>query len=954
MNVTLKLRYAHAPVRPPAAWWVPGRGAEAWLAELTAWRVPLDEARLLVVAQTVGGAVVLPGGNHRPAASSAAIPYAVIADRLLVPVEAVFDPPLTDTELAALLPTEDAIYVWHPTAGLYSFAEHEIRRVADLVAAPAAASQPWDAAQPGVASNQRLLSIEPTGHLSLEDIAQAGREDIGSRSIAGDGLPQAPSEPPGGTIGRAIASAGLQAASGAARVLGAAATAMAQGLGQLGKALGIALADAGSSAAGPSPKALSSGRGQQGPNWLARLAAWTNEQQKALLKNLDALRNRQLERLLHSLAESPDEGLKYALPLTATGAARGMAPPGGSLIERNIDFNISRLGGGGPVDLWNVPPEYSLRLAAMYRELANREISLGRHRRAAYILAELLGDLSSAAATLADGGHFRDAAVLYAQRLKQPLAAAKCLERGGLLTEAIALFEKLHEWETVGNLYQQLDQQDAATAAYRRAVQHRLDSSDRLAAARLLEEKLAASDEAYATLIAGWPGSSQAARCVDESFQLLQRQRWHDRAREAIPRLWRGTNQLAMLPPLAAALARVARSYPQDDVREAACEMTRQIVADRLSTAPAADTESLLDSLAALVPADRLLAGDCRRYQQGHEDRRRRKLAVPKSAARRNKLPRPVSWFRLPQGDWKSVATSGDEFYAAGLFRDWLLVVRGRWDGKIQISVGQPWIVPHEQRDRPIFLTADPRGLGKLFVHLASGWPQHEQMFPATDGFPTALRAGPHPGSTNFTEGICYEASGSVYLLETLPEEWTAGVKCYAPTLRLEGQRSFALSPEMVEHDEVIRPVPFYVRGNSFYLGLGATLISLRAGQDATTVHSTIRSFTGSAAHSRVRIIAACAQGGVILWGVTADSPRSTFAMDLAEPVVGLARGGWLVAATNDTIEVSNTQGSQLTWVGEVPGPGQPPIAVTPTSVANQFAIFTGDGLVTIYEVPSQ
>jgi hypothetical protein len=76
--------------------------------------------------------------------------------------------------------------------------------------------------------------------------------------------------------------------------------------------------------------------------------------------------------------------------------------------------------------------------------------------------------------------------------------------------------------------------------------------------------------------------------------------------------------------------------------------------------------------------------------------------------------------------------------------------------------------------------------------------------------------------------------------------------------------------------------------------------------------------------------------------------------MDLADPVVGLARGGWLVAATRDTIEVSNTQGGQLTWVGEVAGPGQPPIAVTPTSAANQFALFTQDGLVTIYDVPPQ
>ena len=948
MIVTLKLRYSPSPCRPAAAWWVPGSTAEMWLAELTTWRVPLDEAQLLVMEHGTSGVLVVLGGNHRPAASSAAIPYALIADRLLVPVEAAFEPMVTDAELAALLPAENAFYVWHPVAGLYSYAEDEIRRVADLVRAPAASGRAWSAAQPGVAVNQRLLSIEPTEHLSLEDIADAGRSDIGSQSIAGDGLPRAPSEPVGGALGRVIVSAGLHAVSSAAQVLGAAAYVMAKGLSKMKGAL----VGGGSSAADKHARSPTTGD-QLLPNWLQRLAEWANQQQKAVLNRIDRLRNRQIERLLHALTESPDEGLRFALPLKAGGAARGVGTPGTRLLERIVDFQISRLGGGQPVDLWNLPPEYSQRLATLYRDLANREIRLGRHRRAAYILAELLGDLSAAAGTLADGGHSREAAVLYEQRLNQPLAAARCLERGGHWSEAIALFEKLHEWETVGDLYVRLGQLETANVAYRRAVVRRLEAGDRLAAAKLLEDKLAATDEAYATLIAAWPGSSQASPCLTESFELLRRLNRHEQACQAVPRLYQSTIKLDMLAPLAATLASVATNYPNEAVRQAAGEMTRKIVAARLTMAQTVEAESLLNSLAALVPGDRLLAGDCRRYKQDREEQHRRTHLVPRSGTRRDKLPRPVNSFRLPQGEWKSVATCGDEFYAAGLLRNWLIVIRGRWDGQIQVSVGDPWIVSNELRERPIFLAADPHEHGELLVHVAPGCPRHQQMFSATELFPRALLIGPHRGCTNFTEAICYDASGSIHLLEAQPEEWIVDVRCYTANLRLDRQRSFNLSAETVEYDEVIRPLPFYVRGSSFYLGLGATLISLRANQASTTVHSTIRAITGSAEYSRARIVAACARGGVVVWGVTADSPRSTFAMELFEPVVGLARGGWLVAATKEIVEVYSTRGSQLTWVNGVPGPDQPPIAVTPTNIANQFAVFTSEGLVITYEVPS-
>ena len=132
------------------------------------------------------------------------------------------------------------------------------------------------------------------------------------------------------------------------------------------------------------------------------------------------------------LQNNPDEGLRYALPMQGD-AHRGIGAAGWELTTRDVDFQLSRLGGGQAADFWNLDEQWRKKLFNQYRQCAQREISLGRHRRAAYIFAELMGDHNSAAATLADGGHFREAAVLYKERLRQPRQAADCLRRGGLL-----------------------------------------------------------------------------------------------------------------------------------------------------------------------------------------------------------------------------------------------------------------------------------------------------------------------------------------------------------------------------------------------------------------------------------------------------------------------------------------------------------------------------------------
>ena len=387
-----------------------------------------------------------------------------------------------------------ALFVWHPRLGLVRFDSADVLSVCDLLSPPRPTGQRWDAAQPGIAVNQRLLSIEPTHRLTLEDLTAAARGDIGTQPMAGENLPRRPGEPMGGAVGQAVTQAGLTAAAAAAGAVGAAAAAMAAGVQGLAGMLG---GGAGGGAGAAQPQRATAPAAAPETTWLERLANWAREQQRALTGNLDQLRNRQVERLLHMLEHAPDLGLKFAIPFSGDGGLhRGLSRPGASLVERNVDFSLSRVGGGGSVDYWDLSGDYRRRLMEQYRALANREIALGRHRRAAYIFAELLGDLTTAAATLAAGGHYREAAVLYEQRLKQPLAAARCLEQGGLWAEAIALFEQLQQWEKVAELYVKLDQPEAAAAAIRKAVVGQAGGERLPGAADLMEHKLHEPEEA--------------------------------------------------------------------------------------------------------------------------------------------------------------------------------------------------------------------------------------------------------------------------------------------------------------------------------------------------------------------------------------------------------------------------------------------------------------------------
>src|SRR5262249_47340268 len=151
---------------------------------------------------------------------------------------------------------------------------------------------------------------------------------------------------------------------------------------------------------------------------------------------------------------------------------------------------------------------------------------------------------------------------------------------------------RLEQWETAGDLYQKVEQPADAERAYRRAVTARLEKSEYLDAARLLEYKIQATDEAYEVLCGGWPNSAVARKCLDASFELLER---HQRYDEAVARVKELTDELPVGgrgAELAGGLAKLASDSAHAAVRATAAEHTRQIVSRRLARALPSEAQS--------------------------------------------------------------------------------------------------------------------------------------------------------------------------------------------------------------------------------------------------------------------------------------------------------------------------------------------------------------------------
>lgn len=547
--------------------------------------------------------------------------YRCVADRFYLPLEAAISPNVTDSELRQLLPSQAShILVWHPSAGLIEFEPDQIPTAADLLRSPAVTETQFNAAGLGNTLNDRIRSLNPEVSDNPFDIIQQGQDDIGQDADNIDNAPRSPDEVGSPRLNDAIRGAKQWLARQIFRITGRIPSKPG------GSQLLAKLHDwAASVAGGMATAASGAGRGFQ------RVA-----------NNLSSQRENELKRLLNLLDKDPELGLRYALPFNGRGA-RGAANPSGRLGERAPNFNIGEINRSGPADAWDVPWEYQIKLTQRYRDLAQREIRLGNHRRAAYIYATLLNDLNSAAAALEAGGLYRDAATIFEKHLNDWQRAANCLRNGGFWEEALVHYQQHSRWIDAGELLLKMDQPEEARIMFRNEIYGCESRREFLKAGEVADERLNDAEHAAQLLTQGWELNSQSEQCFRKLMELRGRRGQHAQARSVLEKFSGGPN--VAIHQRADALkicSETAVGYPDETVKEVARRQSFRLASAMLSGSFHEQHASALLALRSLSKSDELLQSDAsrfaaqsprRQHKESKQTRAKQRVAQPRANA---------------------------------------------------------------------------------------------------------------------------------------------------------------------------------------------------------------------------------------------------------------------------------------------------------------------------------
>lgn len=900
IQLELHLRAAEQPQRPPTAWFIPGDDPLAWLDELAAWQIPLANVRLCPLPQSAGergacGVHVVPPPESAPRITIRAEAYGLYSSRLYLPVLARLDPPASEAEIEAALLNDLA--VWHPSAGLVGFDDANVIGVADLLAAPTERLSAWNLARPGTAPPPRLTAIMPPSPPTLEESLAEWGDDIGSQ--AADELPPAPREPSNSPLAKLARAATLAAAAVASTL-----TALVP-------------------------------RTARAPTWVNKLANWANRKYQEISKSISTARRKEIDRLLHLLDRDPDRGLRYALPMGEIGH-RWAGPPGTRLPARDTSFRLNRLGGGGPIDPWQIEQEQRQALERRYRELANREVQLGRHRRAAYTFAELLGDLAAAASALEQGGHDREAAALYRERLGRPLDAARCLERCGSREEALVIYTEQQEFEKAADLLQRLDRPSQAAAMYRHAAEKWAAQGDRLRAAKLLEEKLAVVDEAIELLKAAWPATAQAGVCLAELFKLFGRHARNEQTTGMIARLREEHGARVQIGRAVGILADVAGTYPEVALRHQAAEAVRVLAGRRLPQAELDEAAVLVRAVRSLVPQDDLLGRDAARWLA--------RLRKPRMAAKARVQPSQqqistveTGSFQLPSDvTYKTIVSFNHSFIAAGFTAHGVAAVYADFEGDFDRV---DWKRPLAEM-QPLILAADEQAKVKVIGSI--GGPPFEPR-----------------------HGLCtpswFTPETLAVAVSSLGVWWTIDNQLLLTAFQGDGvqlsSRQFSLAELGVRIEPREEPperlAVMLARRDEVFLGIGHSLIKVKNDRvEETALSGWVRQLAVAPLVLQLRLAGGFEDyGAAVIWDDLNGHEVVNIAEGLDRPELTFTLDGLLVAADQREMHIYSTSNRSISLRGRLAGPRRPLAGLIRGERPGEFATLTADGAVRCYRI---
>ncbi|MBO2010279.1 hypothetical protein [Hymenobacter negativus] len=738
----LTLRYQESAQRPACAAFLRGPDPAAWLREIGRWGLAAGQLSCYLVpesirsVQLVGLFVVVKNGEL-PA--DVLEPYGVVASRLYVPVRAALWPATASDELSAALLWPRQLL--HPAIGMVGFDTTDEINLAGLLDCGPPRPTAWDRARPGVEPKPRLERVRVLAP-TVAEVVESIQEEVGTVPLAQ--LPGLTEDQPGpaqaawDNLRRRLLKAVLAVVrwlpglptGRVMRVLGLVIlVVMALALlfsvfSQLGSGnlsglivpltiLAVRIWRSFSEKEKSRPASYRPTAPAR-PGMFQRMENWLGGR----IHNLEQKRQNEIERLLRLFGENMDEALKYAIPLGGPYQNRGAAPESARLGPRATNFNLGGLGGGGRVDVWNLDA-YRDNLRQQYLAAARQEVEAGRHKKAAYIHAHLLGDYHSAASVLEQGGYYREAAALYKDHLNNRPAAAKCLENGGLLLEAADLYAELKEHEKAGDLHQKLDQPALAARHYERGVALFLDNTDHPAAARLLADKLADPGRAQAVLLQGWASPKQPETCLKQYFDVLAAGSDEDLSAH-VRDIYQHHTPAARRVPLLQVLTAVNARYTTPELRAASLEVAYEVV----STEASAGNVSHLALLRNFLPDDRLIAADCSRYVS----------SASRPAADSSKTGQVIA----PQLDatisWQSAVAHGHQWVAIGWRDKRLHLARGNWYGNVEYY---SWMT--DVSGIQVLLMADEQHGNRILLRTSAAVALETKQLPKNKYFPHAL-----------------------------------------------------------------------------------------------------------------------------------------------------------------------------------------------------------------------
>jgi tetratricopeptide (TPR) repeat protein len=915
---TLQLKHVDKAVRAPVAWFLAGTDAGAWLQEICRWEISQKGMRLFVLALSTGqqkpvGVLVVPAQGAMPKQKPRGLAFGVIGGKLYLPVDAELWPPIEAHEIKLM----HDVQIFHPALGLAGFAADEALGISDILRQPPSRVENWNFARTGAPINQHLRSVQLAAFISLKDLFGGAGDEIGSASPTE--LPPAPDEPGEGNIDKMVRG----------------------GRDLFNKGL----------------LSILSQIPHTGSNrtWVNDLEDWAAKNLKASSKGIDSLRNKELNRLLHQLENDPELGLRHAIPLSGMGH-RGTAPPASKLGTRDPNFDLSRLGGGYAADYWDVPAELQQQLRTKYRELANREMQLGRYRRAAYIFAELLGDLESAASTLKQGKHFAEAAKLYKDHLRRPREAAKCLAEGGQFMDAIAIYEQEQSFLEVGQLYLQLGRTEDAMGAFRREVEKYLRANDFVTAARLTENELGSPREALGILTLGSQHQLQSMQCLQACFDLMARKSWHEEACELVSSLRKQSPKADRTASIAQLLSAQSAHYPDHAVRGLAADAARVLIGGRLQTAPPSEALQLTNSLVKLAPEDRLLARDAIRFMAARNEALRKQAKTPPPAK-----PAGVSvlvrTFDLSKGlregfTLHTVKSCGAYFFALGYTKKESVLLRGNWEGMMQTIA---W-ANIAALDIPLYMEVDETTSPPAMVIVSSSpvlskvGRMPEKVLPAADAFGGEVPAGTPDWLAGDFLALCWRGN-LAWLLRR--GEQNLVLECR----HKDGRVIMNAELDGVHPDlgDTYRHVSLLVQREMVWVAINRKLFLHRPGKSLRQweAESDVLSLHGSAPHLPLCAVTRLQQGVALHWFDALEEEVSTLCADLASPLACFTASGTLVLLSENEGRICEVgrdgKGeSPFSW------PGEKPHALVRAQNANEFAVFTQAGKVQLFRVQSR